>query len=67
MDTINAWIEEQIKEESSLVERKIRDQEDITPSNFIQSYLVEMRTNNDFDSEEFEECYFNDFNKAFTL
>lgn len=51
MDTVNVWIDDQIISESAVLDRKIKNKEEIEPTNFIQLYLIEMRTNKDFDSK----------------
>ena len=54
MDNLNEWVDGQIKVESALLEEKFKNKEEITPTNFIQLYLIEMRTNTQFDGKRQE-------------
>ena len=52
MDNVNEWIDGQIKVESAFLDEKFKSKEEITPTNFIQLYLIEMRTNKEFDGKQ---------------
>ena len=48
---MNSWIDEQIEEEMISLENKIKNDADLTPTNFIEAYLIEMKTNKEFDGK----------------
>ena len=48
---MNEWIDEQIQVISKSLEDRQLDGDEIKPKNFIEAYLLEMRTNDEFDSE----------------
>ena len=48
---LNSWIDEQIEQETISLENKIKGNADLTPTNFIEAYLIEMRQNEEFDGK----------------
>ena len=53
---LNSWIDEQIEKETISLRNKIESNADLTPTNFIEAYLIEMRHNEEFDSKYLFDC-----------